>query len=163
MGKDNIPFHTIIFPSTLLATGEDYTMVSRLSTTEYLNYEGGSFSKTRGTGVFGDQAKDTGIPVEVWRYYLLATRPESSDATFTWDDFAAKTNNELPNTVGNLAQRCLAFIKTKFESQVQSLAPLLTANDGKNITEHEIALEKNISALLIDYMIKSENIEIKAS
>jgi len=158
MGKDNIPFHSIILPCTLLASGQNWTMVDRLSTTEYLNYEGGKFSKTRGTGVFGDQAKDTGIPVEVWRYYLLATRPEAQDAMFTWDDLANRANGELPNTLGNLAQRCLAFIKTKFNGVVPSLQPVLD-----NLTENEINLEKNISALLIDYLIKSDAIKIKDS
>lgn len=65
MGKDNIPFHTIIFPATLLGTGKPWTMMERISVTEYLNYEGGKFSKSRGVGVFGNDAKDTGIPVEV--------------------------------------------------------------------------------------------------
>ena len=65
MGKDNVPFHTVIFPATLLGTGERWTLMSRISVTEYLNYEGGKFSKSRGVGVFGSDARDTGIPVEV--------------------------------------------------------------------------------------------------
>lgn len=56
MGKDNVPFHTVIFPSTLMGTGLDYTLLKTISTTEYLNYEDGKFSKSRGTGVFGDNA-----------------------------------------------------------------------------------------------------------
>ena len=75
MGKDNVPFHTVIFPSSLLATGQDWTMLHHISTTEYLNYESGKFSKRNGTGVFGDSASETGIPSEVWRYYLLYNRP----------------------------------------------------------------------------------------
>lgn len=74
MGKDNVPFHTVIFPATLLGTGKPWTMMRNISVTEYLNYEGGKFSKSRGTGVFGNDAKDTGMPVEVWRYYLLSNR-----------------------------------------------------------------------------------------
>ena len=65
MGKDNVPFHTVIFPATLLGTGERWTLMKRISVTEYLNYEGGKFSKSRGVGVFGSDARDTGIPVEV--------------------------------------------------------------------------------------------------
>ena len=53
---------------------------------EYLNYEGGKFSKSRNRGVFGPAAKDTGIPSSVWRYYLLSTRPETADAMFSWAD-----------------------------------------------------------------------------
>jgi methionyl-tRNA synthetase len=65
MGKDNVPFHTVIFPATLLGTREPWTLMKSISVTEYLNYEGGKFSKSRGVGVFGNDAKDTGIPVEV--------------------------------------------------------------------------------------------------
>jgi methionyl-tRNA synthetase len=88
MGKDNIPFHTVIFPSTLISSQLDWTLLHHVSTTEYLNYEGGKFSKSEGTGVFGDDAQDIGIPSEVWRYYLLINRPECSDTVFSWDDLA---------------------------------------------------------------------------
>ena len=54
MGKDNVPFHTVIFPSSLIASKKDWTLLHHISTTEYLNYEGGKFSKTHGTGVFGN-------------------------------------------------------------------------------------------------------------
>ena len=60
-----MPFHTVIFPATLLGSGRPWTMMSSISVTEYLNYEGGKFSKSRGTGVFGSDARDTGIPPEV--------------------------------------------------------------------------------------------------
>lgn len=62
MGKDNIPFHTIMFPSSLIGTKKDWTLLHHVSTTEYLNYEGKPFSKRNGTGVFGDAAPFTGIP-----------------------------------------------------------------------------------------------------
>lgn len=65
MGKDNVPFHTIIFPATQLGTGQKWTQMRNISVTEYLNYEGGKFSKSRNTGVFGNDARDTGIPPEV--------------------------------------------------------------------------------------------------
>ena len=69
MGKDNVPFHTVIFPATLLGTGQPWTLMRSISVTEYLNYEGGKFSKSRGVGVFGNDAKDTGIPVEARRHH----------------------------------------------------------------------------------------------
>lgn len=84
MGKDNVPFHTVIFPSTLLGTGQNYTLLHHLSTTDYLNYEDGKFSKSKGIGVFGDNVVDTGIPCEIFRYYLLVNRPEKADTVFTW-------------------------------------------------------------------------------
>lgn len=72
---------------------------------EYLNYEDGKFSKSRGVGVFGNNAQETGIPADVWRFYLLYVRPESQDSTFSWSDLMAKNNNELLNNLGNFANR----------------------------------------------------------
>ncbi|KAI3706215.1 hypothetical protein L6452_23809 [Arctium lappa] len=110
MGKDNVPFHTVMFPSTLLGTAENWTLMKTISVTEYLNYEAGKFSKSKGVGVFGNDAKDTNIPVEVWRYYLLTNRPEVSDTLFTWADLQAKLNSELLNNLGNFINRVLSFI-----------------------------------------------------
>ncbi|XP_052202039.1 probable methionine--tRNA ligase isoform X1 [Diospyros lotus] len=110
MGKDNVPFHTVMFPSTLLGTGEKWTMMKTISVTEYLNYEAGKFSKSKGIGVFGNDAKDTNIPAEVWRYYLLTNRPEVSDTLFTWLGLQAKLNSELLNNLGNFINRVLSFI-----------------------------------------------------
>mmetsp|Transcript_23707 Transcript_23707/g.23469 ORF Transcript_23707/g.23469 Transcript_23707/m.23469 type:complete len:719 (-) Transcript_23707:34-2190(-) len=109
MGKDNIPFHTVIFPCSLIGSGDNWTKLHTISTTEYLNYEDGKFSKSNGVGVFGDNAMDTGIPNEVYRYYLLANRPEQSDTVFKWTDLAAKNNNELLPNVGNLCNRLFKF------------------------------------------------------
>ncbi|XP_011622631.1 LOW QUALITY PROTEIN: methionine--tRNA ligase, cytoplasmic [Amborella trichopoda] len=110
MGKDNVPFHTVMFPSMLLGTDENWTMMKTISVTEYLNYESGKFSKSKGVGVFGSDAKDTEIPVEVWRYYLLTNRPEVSDTLFTWTDLQAKLNNELLKNLGNFIHRVLSFV-----------------------------------------------------
>ena len=118
MGKDNVPFHTVIFPSTLMGTKQPWTMLHHISTTEFLNYEGGKFSKSRNVGVFGDDAKDSGIPSDVWRYYLLSNRPEQADTMFTWEDFMEKNNNELLANLGNLVNRTLVFLKNNFEGKV---------------------------------------------
>lgn len=120
MGKDNVPFHTVIFPSTLLGTRKPWTLLHQLNSTEYLNYEGGKFSKSRGTGVFGSDARDSGIPASIWRYYLLASRPESTDAAFSWSDFVAKTNSELLANLGNFVNRATRFVAAKFDSLVPS-------------------------------------------
>jgi methionyl-tRNA synthetase len=118
MGKDNIPFHTILFPSFLIGTGDDYTLVSDLSVNEYLNYEGGMFSKSRNVGIFGDDARATGIPADVWRYYIMVNRPERADSEFSWEDFQAKINNELVANIGNLVNRTITFINRFFDSNV---------------------------------------------
>lgn len=72
---------------------------------EYLNYEDGKFSKSRGVGVFGDMAQDTGIPADIWRFYLLFLRPEGQDSTFSWTDLMLKNNSELLNNLGNFVNR----------------------------------------------------------
>ena len=77
---------------------------------EYLNYEDGKFSKSRDTGVFGDQARDTGIPADIYRFYLLYVRPESQDSSFSWDDFLLKNNSELLNNLGNFINRQVSKI-----------------------------------------------------
>lgn len=72
---------------------------------EYLNYEDGKFSKSRGVGVFGNNAVDTGIPADIYRFYLLFVRPESQDSAFSWSDFVMKNNSELLNNLGNFINR----------------------------------------------------------
>ena len=72
---------------------------------EYLNYEDGKFSKSRGVGVFGDMAQDTGIPADIWRFYLLYIRPEGQDSAFSWTDMLFKNNSELLNNLGNFINR----------------------------------------------------------
>lgn len=110
IGKDNIPFHTVIFPSSLLGSGRNWTMLHHMSSTEYLNYEAGKFSKSKGIGVFGSDAMETGIPADVWRFYIFWNRPETSDYTFTWSDFQEKVNGELIGNLGNLVNRTLTFV-----------------------------------------------------
>ncbi|PNW86475.1 hypothetical protein CHLRE_02g087950v5 [Chlamydomonas reinhardtii] len=149
MGKDNVPFHTVIFPATLLGTGGDWTMMRNISVTEYLNYEGGKFSKSRGTGVFGNQAQETGIPVEVWRYYLLANRPEQADTDFKWSDLAAKNNSELLANLGNFINRALMFVSKFFDGVVpgataagQAEAEELGKTVGPKVDEYIAAMER---------------------
>uniref|UniRef100_A0A8L8KBT2 Methionyl-tRNA synthetase n=1 Tax=Heligmosomoides polygyrus TaxID=6339 RepID=A0A8L8KBT2_HELPZ len=88
--NDNVAFHGVMFPCTQLGARDNYTIVNHVCATEYLNYEDTKFSKSRNTGVFGDNAKETGIEADVWRFYLLYMRPESQDTSFSWDDFALK-------------------------------------------------------------------------
>ena len=120
IGKDNIPFHTVIFPATLLCTGEKWTMLYQMSSSEYLNYEGGKFSKSHGTGIFGDDVQSTGIPADVWRFYLFYNRPEKNDFNFSWSDFQDKVNGELIGNLSNLVNRTLSFIKKFYDGNVPS-------------------------------------------
>jgi methionyl-tRNA synthetase len=118
IGKDNIPFHTVIFPSCQLASGEKWTMLHHMSSTEYLNYEGGKFSKSLGVGIFGNDVQATGIPADVWRFYMYYNRPEKSDVTFTWSDFQEKVNGELIGNLSNLVNRTLTFVRRFYDGKV---------------------------------------------
>lgn len=118
MAKDNVPFHSVVFPCSLLGAQDNYTLVNHLVATEYLNYEDTKFSKSRGVGVFGDMAKDTGIPSDVWRFYLLFVRPEGQDSAFSWADMALKNNSELLNNLGNFINRAGMFVTKFFEGCV---------------------------------------------
>ncbi|HRY54348.1 MAG TPA: methionine--tRNA ligase [Spirochaetia bacterium] len=118
IGKDNIPFHTVIFPSSLLGSRKDWTMLHHMSSTEYLNYESGKFSKSKGVGVFGTDAVESGIPADVWRFYIFWNRPEKGDSLFTWADFQEKVNGELIGNLGNLANRTLTFVSRYYEGTI---------------------------------------------
>jgi methionyl-tRNA synthetase len=154
MGKDNVTFHTVIFPSTLIGTKENWTLLHHLSTTEYLNYEKTKFSKSNSVGVFGDHAESTGIPSEVWRYYLISNRPETSDTDFKWDDFVAKNNNELLANLGNLVNRVLIFTEKNFNGKIPKY-------HEEKIDEVDKEFFKNIISKFKNYIKAMKNVEIR--
>ncbi|CAN4107138.1 unnamed protein product [Withania somnifera] len=158
MGKDNVPFHTVIFPSTLLGTGESWTLMKTISVTEYLNYEAGKFSKSKGVGVFGNDIKDTNIPVEVWRYYLLTNRPEVSDTLFTWADLQAKLNSELLSNLGNFVNRVLSFIAKDPASGYGSIIPDAEGAESHSLTK---ALGEKVGSCMQQYIEAMEKVKLK--
>ncbi len=113
MGKDNVPFHTLSFPVTILGSGEPWKMVDYLKSFNYLNYDGGQFSTSRGRGVFMDQALSI-LPSDYWRWWLLSHAPESADSEFTWENFQVSVNKDLADVLGNLVSRVTKFGKSKF-------------------------------------------------
>lgn len=113
LGKDNVVFHSVIYPGTEMGTRDPWTKLHHLAATEYLTYEGGKFSKSRGIGVFGDSAQKTGIAPDVWRYYLLSHRPEVSDTEFNWEAFISNNNNLLLKNLGNFVSRVVKFVNSK--------------------------------------------------
>ncbi|MFH0987230.1 MAG: methionine--tRNA ligase [Candidatus Micrarchaeota archaeon] len=120
LGKDNIPFHTIFFPGMLKAAG-GFTPPYQVSASEWLNYEGGKFSKSAGRGIFVTDAQSLGYPADYWRYYLTSVLPEKQDSDFGWDDFQSKVNNDLNDQIGNFVHRTLTFTKNFFGSKVPEL------------------------------------------
>ncbi|XP_059062599.1 methionine--tRNA ligase, cytoplasmic isoform X2 [Achroia grisella] len=139
MAKDNVPFHAIMFPATCLGINEDYVLVSHLYATEYLNYEEGKFSKSRGVGVFGTDAQDTGIPSDVWRFYLASVRPETSDSSFSWAELGTRNNSELLNNLGNFCHRSLSFCANTFGGTVPEIKPTQADYELIALVNREIA------------------------
>jgi methionyl-tRNA synthetase len=127
VGKDNIPFHTIILPALLLASGEGYNLPWNVSATEFLQFKGEKASKSQRIGIWIDEALEM-FPVDYWRFFLMATRPESKDTNFSWDFFLEKINADLNDTFGNFIHRTLTFINSKFEGLVPE-AEKLDAED----------------------------------
>ncbi|MGV8086446.1 MAG: methionine--tRNA ligase [Candidatus Woesearchaeota archaeon] len=142
MGKDNIPFHTILFPAFCIGAKDNYTLMKEISVNEFLNYENAQFSKSRNTGVFGDDAKNTGIPADVFRYYLMINRPEKTDTEFSWNDFQIKNNSEIVGNFGNLVNRTVVFLNRNYDSVIP-----------------EAILEEKDHAVLDDIRLRIKKIE----
>jgi len=117
IGKDNIPFHTIILPALLLATHEDYNLPWTVQSTEFLMFNGQAFSKSRRIGIWIDEALEL-FPADYWRYSLLSIRPEVKDTNFSWTTLTEKVNSDLNDTLGNFIHRALTFINKRFDSAV---------------------------------------------
>lgn len=114
MAKDNVPFHSIFWPSILIGTRKPYKKVDDIKGFHWLTYDKGKFSTSQKRGIFTDTALDL-YPSDYWRYYLLANCPESSDADFTFESFAALINKDLADILGNFANRTLALLKKYFD------------------------------------------------
>lgn len=127
VGKDNIPFHTIILPALLLASGEGFNLPWNVAATEFLQFKGEKASKSRRIGIWIDEALEL-FPVDYWRFFLVATRPETKDSNFSWESFADKINADLNDTFGNFVHRTLTFINSRFDGAVPT-AERLTAED----------------------------------
>lgn len=151
MGKDNIPFHTISFPATLRGTREGWTEVGFLKGMNYLNFAGGKFSKSAHRGIFMDDAL-TEFPVDYWRYWLIANAPESDDASFTFDHFAATVNKDLNDVLGNFINRVLKMTSNNFGTVIPPMGP---------VTDAETDLYAALDTLVADYARYMENLEFR--
>ncbi len=117
MGKDNVPFHTLSFPATIIGSGEPWKLVDYIKSFNYLNYDGGQFSTSQGRGVFMDQALSI-LPADYWRWWLLSHVPENSDSEFTWENFQASVNKDLADVLGNFVSRVTKFCRSRFGEAV---------------------------------------------
>ena len=151
MGKDNVPFHTLSFPATILGSGEPWKLVDYIKSFNYLNYDGGQFSTSRGRGVFMDQALEI-LPADYWRWWLLSNAPESSDAEFTWENFQANVNKDLADVLGNFVSRITKFCRSKFGEVVP---------EGGSSGEQEEKLIADITTRLRDYEAHMNAIDVR--
>ena len=117
LGKDNVPFHTVSFPATLIGSGEPWKTVDVIKGFHWLNYHGGKFSTSRGRGIFTDQALEE-LPSDLWRWWLIANAPETSDADFNTGRFVDDVNKDLADIFGNLVNRIVSFTHQAFDGRV---------------------------------------------
>ena len=153
MGKDNVPFHTLSFPATILGSGEPWKLVDYIKSFNYLNYDGGQFSTSRNRGIFMDQALEI-LPPDYWRWWLLSHAPESSDSEFTWENFQQTVNKDLADVLGNFVSRVTKFCRSKFGEVIPS-GGTWSQNEKKLVNE----IEKRVKA----YESHMENKEIRKS
>jgi|SRR3989344_4828823 len=118
LGKDNIPFHTIFWPGMLLAH-KDMNLPYNVVGLQYLNYEGGKFSKSKKRGVFCEKLAETGIDPDLMRGYLTSVIPETDDTEFTWEEFARRINSDIIGNYSNLMNRTVSFISTRLDGYVE--------------------------------------------
>jgi methionyl-tRNA synthetase len=117
MAKDNVPFHTVSFPATILGSGENWKLADYIKGFSWLNFYGGKFSTSQKRGIFLDKALEE-YPADYWRYWLVANAPEGDDASFTFSGFAGVCNKDLADTFGNFVNRCLRFVSARFGNAV---------------------------------------------
>ena len=151
MGKDNVPFHTLSFPATIIGSGEPWKRVDYLKSFNYLNYDGGQFSTSRGRGVFMDQALEL-LPADYWRWWLLSRAPETSDSEFTWEQFQTDCNKDLADVLGNFVSRVTKFCRSKFSEDVP---------EGGEYGEAEATLIADLQLRLTAYQTAMDKIEIR--
>ncbi|HKW42897.1 MAG TPA: methionine--tRNA ligase [Thermoplasmata archaeon] len=135
VGKDNIVFHTIIWPAILMGYDEKLDLPYDVPATQFLNISGERMSAGRGRGVWLSDMLERFDPDQL-RYYALATMPETKDTEFTWEDFAQRNNSELLAVYGNFVHRALTFADKNFDHAVPSAA-FLDATDKAMIRSVE--------------------------
>ncbi|WP_343115980.1 methionine--tRNA ligase [Ostreiculturibacter nitratireducens] len=151
MGKDNVPFHTLSFPATIMGSREPWKLVDYIKSFNYLNYDGGQFSTSQGRGVFMDQALSI-LPSDYWRWWLLSHAPENSDSEFTWENFQAAVNKDLADVLGNFVSRVTKFCRSKFGEVVP---------EGDQLGEREALLMEELRTRIRAYEDHMAAMEIR--
>lgn len=152
MAKDNVPFHTIFWPATMLGTRQPWTMADTVKGYSWLTYEGSKFSTSEQRGIFTDAAIEL-FSADYWRYALIAMLPESDDADFSFARFAAAINKDLADGIGNLLHRVSALTRRYYDGRIAMCrAPLAQA---------EAALLLQLRAVAEDYLAAMDDIKLR--
>ncbi|MEU8760023.1 methionine--tRNA ligase [Streptomyces sp. NPDC048659] len=151
MAKDNVPFHTVMFPATELGVREPWKKVDVVKGFNWLTFYGSKFSTSQKRGVFTDAALEI-LPADYWRYFLIANAPESDDSSFTWEHFTATVNKDLADTLGNFVNRVLSFSRKRFGDEVPA---------GHAAGEAEAKLGEEIARLLGEYEEQLEALQFR--
>ena len=153
MGKDNVAFHTVSFPATIIGSGEPWKLVDTLKAFNWLNWYGDKFSTSQNRGVFMDTALEV-QPADCWRWYLTANCPEGSDTAFTWEQYQSSVNRDLADVFGNFVNRILKFCEARFEGVVPA---------GGEAGPREQQLYADVSAKLGELTELMEAMELRKS
>ena len=161
IGKDNVVFHTIIFPAMLMAwndaNADKFVLPQNVPANEFLNFEGKKFSKSRGWGIDVDEFLNL-FPADMLRYTLAANLPENKDTDFFWKEFQGRTNSELADILGNFVNRTLTFAHKHFEGTVPVLGKLEKIDS--DMLEYLKEQPLKIADLLERYKIKDAVFEM---
>lgn len=168
MGKDNVKFHAVFFPEQQLAMNDNWKTVDQLKAMNFLNFEGGKFSKSEKRGVFLDEAISI-APADVWRYALIASAPETDDTDFTFARFADIVNKDLNGMLGNFVSRVCKLTDKNFGLNIPNAGELdssLTVQVNEKISDLTAALDAcefraAIVALRSLYAIGNEYMTVK--
>jgi len=151
VGKDNIPFHTITWPSVLMEQDKNFVLPYDVPANEYLNIAGQKTSTSKNYAIWVKDVVKYFDP-EYLRFYLAAIAPETKDSDFSWEDFQAKINNELANVLGNLANRVFTFTRKHFNGELQE--PVSLSDISKHTLKEAHNLVEEIKECYENYRVR---------
>jgi methionyl-tRNA synthetase len=151
LGKDNVPFHAVSFPATLIGSAEPWKTVDVIKGFHWLNYDGGKFSTSSGRGIFTDQALAE-LPADLWRWWLTANAPETSDTDFSIDRLVNDVNKDLADIFGNLVNRIVSFTRRAFDGRIP---------EGGEPSAQEIALASELDRRIASLRTHHEACEFR--
>lgn len=153
MGKDNVAFHAVSFPITLIGSREPWKLVDNLKAFNWINWYGQKFSTSERRGVFMDQALEL-LSADYWRWFLIRSSPEGSDTSFTWDLLQRTINADLANVIGNYVNRLWRFTLSGFNGLIPPLD-----QEGEN----ERKIRSEFAATMERLTIAHETLEFRVA